>query len=78
MLYDEGKTSALEVLEMTKPIEEIGAEFGAKAEKVVRKTGNVAGKVAKISVYGSIWAAKTGVNKTRAFAQGFKQGWSGK
>ncbi|MBC1836713.1 hypothetical protein [Listeria seeligeri] len=56
----------------------MGAEFGAKAEKVVRKTGNVAGKAAKISVYGSIWAAKIGVNKTRAFAQGFKQGWSGK
>ncbi|EAC7886460.1 hypothetical protein IIE63_002641 [Listeria monocytogenes] len=63
---------------MTKPIEEIGAEFGAKAEKVARKTGNVVGKAAKISVYSSIWAVKTGVNKTRAFTQGFKQGWSGK
>lgn len=78
MLYDEGKTSALEVPEMAKPIEEIGEEIGAKVEKVARKTGNVAGTAAKLSVYSSIWAVKTGVNKTRAFAQGFKQGWSGK
>ncbi|EMU9952244.1 hypothetical protein M4H78_000636 [Listeria monocytogenes] len=63
---------------MAKPIEEIGEEIGAKVEKVARKTGNVAGTAAKLSVYSSIWAVKTGVNKTRAFAQGFKQCWSGK
>ncbi|EAC3999198.1 hypothetical protein C4E20_12860 [Listeria monocytogenes] len=63
---------------MAKPIEEIGEEIGAKVEKVARKTGNVAGTAAKLSVYSSIWAVKTGVNKTRAFAQGFKQDWSGK
>ncbi|HAC3589882.1 TPA_asm: hypothetical protein GZN75_15135 [Listeria monocytogenes] len=56
----------------------MGEEIGAKVEKVARKTGNVAGTAAKLSVYSSIWAVKTGVNKTRAFAQGFKQGWSGK
>lgn len=78
MLYDEGKTSALEVLEMAKQIEEIGAEVGAKAEKVARKTGTVAGTAAKISVYGSVWAVKTGVSKACAFTRGFKQGWSGK
>lgn len=78
MLYDEGKTSVLEVLEMTKPIEKIGAELGEKAEKVARKTGAVAGTAAKISVFGSVWAVKTGVNKARAFTRGFKQGWSGK
>ncbi|EFR92008.1 conserved hypothetical protein, partial [Listeria innocua FSL S4-378] len=65
-------------LKMTKPIEEIGAEIGAKTEKVARKTGEIAGTVAKVSIYGSIWAVKTGVNKSRAFTRGFKQGWSGK
>lgn len=59
---------------MTKPVE----EWSAKAEKAARKTGEVAGTVAKVSVYGSIWAVKAGVNKSRTFVQGFKNGWSGK
>lgn len=53
-------------------------ELGIKVEKVAQKTGEVAGTVAKVSVYSSVWAVKTGVNKSRAFVKGFKQGWSGK
>ncbi|MBF2562864.1 hypothetical protein [Listeria seeligeri] len=59
---------------MTKSLDEISV----KAEKVARKTGEVAGTVAKVSVYSSVWAVKTSVDKSRAFAKGFKQGWSGK
>lgn len=74
MLYHEGKTSVLEVRKMTKSLDEISV----KAEKVARKTGEVAGTVAKVSVYSSVWAVKTSVDKSRAFVKGFKQGWSGK
>ncbi|AHI54951.1 hypothetical protein ACP0AK_11775 [Listeria ivanovii] len=59
---------------MTKSLDELGV----KAEQVARKTGEVAGTVAKVSIYGSIWVAKIGVDKSRAFVKGFKQGWSGK
>ncbi|MBC2332873.1 hypothetical protein HBP45_09020 [Listeria welshimeri] len=63
---------------MTKSLEEIGTEIGAKTEKVVRKSGEVAGTVAKISVYSSVWAVKMSINKSRSFIEGFKQGWSSK
>ncbi|MBC1376222.1 hypothetical protein HCB45_10670 [Listeria sp. FSL L7-0091] len=63
---------------MTKSLEELSGEIGTKVEKIAHKTGEVAGTAAKISIYSSIWAVKTGINKSQAFVQGFKKGWSAK